>query len=216
MKILLFFFFTRSHVFFLFIFFCVFSSFFSVCFVSNGSSFAFASSKQFFSKLFSIHYISNVWVPNKSSASYNIYIYVCVYIIYWFYIYKSDDRNRSRSCLTQSFFYLFQIKCPTIWCMVIIYNNALKCPGWIRMRLNLKHIHWSWLNALWPNEMLLKELFEMTVDVALACSNQSLDGVLHVYCEFRTKALFFNGNLLTQKWKKLTLDGRFAWISFDK
>lgn len=128
-----------------------FFSFFSVCFLHF---FLYVSSQMV--RNLHLHHRSNFFLQNYflfiifqmygfpiKVQLHIIYICVCVYIIYWFYIYKSDDRNRSRSCLTQSFFYLFQIKCPTIWCMVIIYNNALKCPGWIRMRLNLKHIHWS-------------------------------------------------------------------------
>lgn len=72
--------------------------------------------------------------------------------------------------------------------IVIIYKDAhFKCLGWIRMRLNLKHIHWNWLNALSPDEWPLIGWFEMTAAVDVMYSNRNSDGVSHVYWEYKSK-----------------------------
>lgn len=72
--------------------------------------------------------------------------------------------------------------------IVIIYKDAhFKCLGWIRMRLNLKHIHWNWLNALSPDGWPLIGWFEMTAAVDVMYSNRNSDGVSHVYWEYKSK-----------------------------
>lgn len=111
-------------------------------------------------------------------------LFICMDVYYIIIVYRLDNNNNGSLWECGCVCVCFDHFCHCQFNLFTVLTRDFKGPIRIRMKLNLTHIRWNWLNALSSNGLmqLKMSLLEMMADVGVMCSNRSSDDVWHVCC----------------------------------